>query len=296
MIISDIEGSSGCFDYQASALFGKGWPYACRSMSLDANAVARALFSAGAESVLIKDFHRTGYNLFPELIDSRAKIISGYKRAPVPGIGDPENAQLLMMIGMHAPSASGGFLAHTLTSRISKLTINGKLISEAELFSASLAPFGLIPVFFSGCGVACEHAKIAIEGISVYPIDKSAGPKNFNQSEWREGLAHAAAASLDNSSTRPYNPIGPFSAEVTMRGGYESAKKHASPWGFKFKDDTIFIERDIFADLYFDLIRLCYLTPITEKLLSPLLPLYNLFGYLTRQIAKAAGQSSPLFP
>jgi hypothetical protein len=56
-----------------------------------------------------------------------------------------------MMIGMHAAAGTTGFLAHTLTSRLSSLTVNGRPMAEVELFSASLAPFGIPPLFFSGC-------------------------------------------------------------------------------------------------------------------------------------------------
>jgi D-amino peptidase len=87
LIISDIEGSSQCSDYAATKVFGQGWPNACLGMTLDVNAVVTALFNAGVEKVYIKDFHRTGYNLFPSLIDPRARLVSGYEVGPIPGPG-----------------------------------------------------------------------------------------------------------------------------------------------------------------------------------------------------------------
>ena len=130
-LIADIEGCSGCFDYGASSFMGKGWPKACREMSLDINAVVTALFHARVENVYVKDFHRTGHNLFPRMIDSRATLIQGYAKGPVPGIGNPTDATGLIMVGMHAPSGADGFLPHTLTSRISRLIVNGRLMSAA---------------------------------------------------------------------------------------------------------------------------------------------------------------------
>ena len=134
LIIADIEGSSGCFSYEASTFLHEDWVNASVAMSKDVNAVAMALFDAGIEKVIVKDFHRTGYNILPEFIDPRVKLVFGYKRGPIPGIGDPEDTELLMMIGMHGSSGSGGFLAHTFTSRIAELKVNGRKISEAELF------------------------------------------------------------------------------------------------------------------------------------------------------------------
>ena len=69
-------------------------------MSKDVNAVVRALFEAGVTKVTVKDFHRTGFNLLPELIDDRAHIDRGYRRAPVPGLGDPGDADADTLAGL----------------------------------------------------------------------------------------------------------------------------------------------------------------------------------------------------
>ncbi len=254
LIIADIEGSSGCWNYEASEYKTAAWAKACFEMSLDIDAVVRALFEAGAGSVTVKDFHRTGYNLIPELIDCRARIVQGYRVGPVPGLGDPGGAEILMMIGMHASSGSGGFICHTFTSRIARLEVNGRLLSEAELFSASLASHKLKPVFFSGCPVACVQAEKALEGIRVYPIDKSGGPGSADVSKWRSGLA-ASAVSAVNNRTEPYHPEGPFNAVITMRDGAIAAKKIADRWRLERDDDKIFIEAGDINKLYYQLIR-----------------------------------------
>ncbi len=277
LIIADIEGSSGCWNYSASEYKTESWANACVEMSRDIDAVARALFEAGVSAVTIKDFHRTGYNLLPELIDNRARIVHGYGVGPVPGIGDPGSAELLMMIGMHASSGSGGFICHTLTSRIARLDVNGFLMSEAELFSASLAPHNVRPVFFSGCPVACSQAEKALKGITVYPIDKSGGPCSIDVSKWRAGLAAAAAASLANR-TEPYLPEGPFHAVITMRDGVPEAKRIADRWRLERDEDKIFIEAEDINALYYGLIRVAYLTPLIERAIHPCIFFYNMWG------------------
>ncbi len=247
-------------------------------MSLDVDAVVKALFDAGAGSVTVKDFHRTGYNLLPELIDRRARIVSGYLEGPVPGIGDPAGAELLLCIGMHASSGSGGFLAHTLTSRIARLEVNGRLFPEIALFASSLAPYGIRPVFFSGCPVACEEASAVVPGISTFAMDKSAGQGGIDAAAWREVLAGAAAASLANRKTAPCMPEGPFSARVVMRDGEAVAAKLARRWGLRREHDTVLIESPDIHELYRALVRLCYLTRFTERIIPAALPLYSLWG------------------
>jgi D-amino peptidase len=251
-------------------------------MSRDVDAVVSGLFDAGARHVTVKDFHRNAYNLLPELIDDRAQIICGYRRGPVPGLGYPNDADAAMMLGMHAAPGTGGFLAHTLTSRLARLTVNGRPLSEVELFAAALAPFGIPAVFFSGCPVACAQARARIPGIETFAIDKSIPPEAMDVDQWREGLALIAAQSLTNTCVKPYRPKGPFQADITIRDGAAAAAKMADPWGFRRTGATVRIDAADLDDLYRRLIRLCYLSPLVEKTLPLSLTLYNLVGRLGR--------------
>jgi D-aminopeptidase len=286
LIIVDIEGSSGCWSYAASSFMTDQWCKACVDMTRDVNAVTRALLDAGVEQITVKDFHRTGFNLLPEMIDPRVKIVSGYRRKPVPGIGDPDEARAVMFLGMHAASGTGGFLAHTLTSRIENLLVNGKPMAEIELFAASLAPFGIRPIFFSGCPIACRQAQQSVANITAYSIDKSEGAENFDKHLWRSGFARVAVEALKNDSTQPYTPAGPFDAVVQMRDGQEAASRAAKRWGFRYENKRIFIKTDNIHQLYLNLIRLCYLTPLIERTMPISLFLYNLWGRIGRVRAR----------
>ena len=265
MIIADIEGSSGCWNRRASLFLTREWSRACLEMTRDVDAVVQALFNCGVEQIQIKDFHRTGYNLIPEKIDGRADVIHGYRNGPVPGIGDPGGAEGIFFMGMHAASGTDGFLAHTLTSRIARLEVNGRPLAEVELFSSSLSPFGLKPLFFTGCPVACEQAAVAIETIAVYPIDKVVGRQRFDVAAWRSGLVKAAVFALENGLTVPYRPVGPFRALVKMRDGKAVARKIAHRWKFDRREDEILINAGDMGELFMHLIRICYLTPLGGK-------------------------------
>ncbi len=278
LILADIEGSSGCWSRRSGMFMTREWPEACLGMTLDVDAVAGALFEAGVERVAVKDFHRTGYNLIPDLLHPRIKLIPGYKQGSVPGLGDPGEAEAVMFLGMHAASGTDGFLAHTMTSRLASLEVDGKPLPEVALFAASLAPHGLRPIFYSGCPVACRQAEAVIPGLQTHPIDKSHGPDAIDAPAWRATLAKAAVASLSNHSTIPYAPDGPFHAVIAMRDGAEAARKHAGKWGFPQKGPRVFINAPDIHALFMDLIRLCYLSPLVEKTLPPCLFLYNLLG------------------
>ena len=280
LIIADIEGSSGCLNYEASSFLTRPWALACREMSRDADALVKALFDAGAVRVRVKDFHRTGFNIFRELLDPRAESISGYRRGPVPGIGDVDGAEAVFYLGLHAASGTDGFLAHTLTSRLSALRVNGEPMSEIELFSASLSPFGVVPAFFSGCPEACRQAEAAVPGIVTYSIYKSGDPAARDVTAWRRGLAETARKALNHSEARIFTRSGPFHTELVFRDGPAAAANAARRWNLAISADRVVFDAPDMASLYMQLIRICYLTPAIERMLPMGLPLFNLRGYM----------------
>ncbi len=278
LIVSDIEGSSGCWSDEASSFKTEAWRRACVEMTRDVDAVVRALFDSNAQTVTVKDFHRTGYNLLRERIHPEAKVVYGFKAGPVPGIGDPGDAEAVIFLGMHAASGTNGFLAHTLTSRIQQLEVNGKPMAEIALFSASLAPYNISPIFFSGCPVACAQAIKAIPWITTCTIDKSIGFDQFDVNRWRIKLVQHVKQSLNNDLAKPYLPQGPFEAVITMRDGERVAEKLSQRWGFDREGSSLLLKTADIQELYTNLIRLCYLTPFIVKVLPVAIFAYNLWG------------------
>ncbi|MCG8567416.1 MAG: M55 family metallopeptidase [Desulfobacterales bacterium] len=281
-VIADIEGSSGCFSHENGKFMGRGWPRACREMSRDVAALCKGLLRAGAREIQVKDFHRTGYNLIPELIPPSVKLRRGYYSGPVPGLGHPGDATALIMVGLHAPSGAKGFLPHTLTSRLARIELFPRkerphLLTEAQLFANSLAGHGIVPLFFSGDGPACAHAAKAIPGLQTFALDKFA--PGFQARTWRREMAAAAVSALAHPTRfQPYAPQGPFRAVVTLRDGVKAAEKQAQAWGFTQHGNQISMEGNQLQDIYAQLIRLAYLTPFKERI-SPIgLPLFNLIG------------------
>jgi D-aminopeptidase len=280
LIVADIEGSSGCWNYQGSAFMTAAWRQACENMSDDVGAVAAALLAAGVDSVTVQDFHRTGYNLLAERLPAPVKVVYGYRDGPVPGMGDPRPAEAALFVGMHAAAGTQGFLAHTLTSRLADIRVNGQILPEVQLFAASLAPLGIVPLFFSGCPVACQQAQAVVQGIATYAIDKSTGPQSLDVDDWRRGLAAASTAALNRPLPELVLPDGPLHTTVTMRDGPDAAAVIARRWGFSRVHDRIDFTCPDFQTLYRELIRICYLSPWIENRLNWLLPLFNLKGRL----------------
>lgn len=279
LIIADIEGSTGCHSRQDSQLFNDGWVRACVELSRDIDQIGRQLLNSGVSRVRVKDFHRTGYNLFREIIDEGIEIDQGYQIGPIIGIGEARGFNCLLMTGMHAASGTDGFLPHTLTSKFAGIFVNGEPLTEAELFAASVAPAGLVPTFFSGCETACRQAARAIKHIKTFMVNK---PLAETPQSIRENLAHAAASSLNSFSEKPFTPEGPFNVVVKMRDGEKAAAKLRKTWKFPGEDDELHFSSDNIHTLYWQLVRLAYLKPFYEKHLATAINIANMSGRLTQ--------------
>lgn len=279
LIIADIEGSTGCHNRQDSQLFNDGWVRACVELSRDIDQIGRQLLNSGIGRVRVKDFHRTGYNLFRELIDEGIEVDQGYQIGPIIGVGEARGFNYLMMTGMHAASGTDGFLPHTLTSKFSGILVNDEPLTEAELFAASVAPAGLVPTFFSGCETACRQAARVIKNIKTFTVNK---PLAETPQQIRENLAHAAVSSLSGASERLFIPDGPFNVAVKMRDGEKAAAGLRKAWKFPGEGDELHFLCDNIHTLYWQLVRLAYLTPFYEKHLTTAINIANMGGRLVQ--------------
>ncbi|EKD82145.1 MAG: hypothetical protein ACD_39C01461G0001, partial [uncultured bacterium] len=76
----------------------------------------------------------------------------------------------------------------------------------------------------------------------------------------------------------PYRPHGPFETRIKMRDGEAAAEKLRKAWCQSGEHDEIrFVSEDMPA-LYWQLVKLAYLTPLTLKFLGLSLKTANLAG------------------
>ena len=278
LILADIEGSTGCRSRADSQLFNDGWVNACVQMTQDLNAVISALKTHNSVGrIRVKDFHRTGFNIFADLLDKRAELSQGYDSDPVIGIGDCRGFDLLFMVGLHAASGTEGFLPHTLTSKFEAIKFHHRPVTEAELFSASVASSGIKPVFFSGCPQACIQAKAAIPWLKTVEIDKN---EPANPEKQRQKLAQKALEAIRCAHTeaKVFDCKGSGQLEITLRE--DVAKKIARRWKLELIQNQAVFSVENLNDAYQRLIELAYLTPFWAKNLAWGLRFFNLWGRL----------------
>lgn len=177
-ILCDIEGvaSLACWDEARSA--NACYAPMAREMALEAAAAARGLFSGGADEVVIEDMHGDGCNIDCALLPRDARLLRGITHDIVglTGIFD-ESYDGVLMVGFHdAASAPGNPTSHTMvSSRIFRLTVNGALWGEFEMYAHAAAYRGVPTLFASGDEGMCAAAVRTVPGLLTVPTKSGHG-------------------------------------------------------------------------------------------------------------------------
>jgi D-amino peptidase len=277
-IVADLEGSTGAWTKAHTLLGTPEWQEARVELTRDINSVVESLFEAGVKGVVVKDFHRTGYNLIPRYLDGRAKRVSGYYSGPAVGYGKLYGADFALFVGLHASGGNeSGFLPHTLTSRIAEIRVNGKRICESELFATVLSAFHVPVCFFSGCPAACQEVEERMDWVITYAIPKEMeiyGDENRRRdyiARMREGLKKKIME-ISNPKAMPLFALRPpFDCQVLFHE--EAEARRMNPWGFSQQGRTIHFQAEQFLEFYQNLLKIAYFPKLAYQLRSIVLPL-----------------------
>jgi D-amino peptidase len=163
LIIYDMEGVSCVTHYEMLWVerpdeYAKGRD----CLTSDVNAAVRGLSAGGAGSIWIQDGHGSGNTNEPDLLadklDSHARFdFRDYDFDPY-NTGIDASVDAIVCIDMHARANSDGFMAHTVTDRIS-YRINGVDFTETHIVALSAARFGIPVIMVSGDQVLRDQLK-----------------------------------------------------------------------------------------------------------------------------------------
>lgn len=178
----DIEGVTGVTDWDETDKTKPDYLEFREQMTAEASAACRGAMAAGAGEILIKDAHGTARNLIPSNLPVEARLIRGWSGHPFSMMdGLDSSFHAAMMIGYHASAGSDtNPLAHTITSGLSYIKINGQYASEF-LLNVYTAAYQSVPVIFlSGDLGICNTAKEIVPGITTVPVKECSGNLTVN--------------------------------------------------------------------------------------------------------------------
>jgi D-amino peptidase len=142
----DMEGVAGISHANPTRRGDSGYPEAVALMVGEANAAIEGAFDGGATDVTVNDSHGGMYNLTPEAIDRRARLVLGKKPLSMNEAAADGNFDVALFVGYHARAGHpNGVISHTYNPRAVLVEVGGRPITEAGINALYLGSFE-IPV------------------------------------------------------------------------------------------------------------------------------------------------------
>ncbi|MBF0314901.1 MAG: M55 family metallopeptidase [Oligoflexia bacterium] len=152
IISADIEGISGVVDSSYSNSDGKHYSLACKYMTSDINAVVEGILDSDPDAkIVVRDAHGSANNVDLLSLHPRAYLMQGWGTSFSMVAPLEKSVRGVFLVGYHAGGGNScGVLAHTFSSNIAEVKINGVVANEASLAAIHAAHYSVPIVFLSG--------------------------------------------------------------------------------------------------------------------------------------------------
>lgn len=258
-ISADIEGVAGiCAPNETNkAMVAEFTPFSDQ-MTAEVAAACAGAYSAGVDSIMVKDAHWTARNIdqnklyAPEGKDLH--LIRGWSGHPFMMVQELDDSyHAAAFIGYHSAGSKGGNpLSHTFSgSAFSRIQLNDVVVSEFLLYAYAAATVRVPVVFLSGDKAICEEGRRLIEGIETV--------------ETLEGIGNSVRTILPSDATRrieegvnkalsrdlPPIPVLPdeFSLRVTFTKPAAAYSKSFYPKAKQIADNELLLETRTYFDV-----------------------------------------------
>jgi D-amino peptidase len=142
----DMEGVAGISHGKPTNRGDDLYPQSVELMTGEANAAIEGAFAGGATDVTVNDSHGQMFNLTPEKLDPRARLVQGKKPYSMVESAFDAGFDVALFVGYHARAGHPrGTLAHTYTGRITLAQVNDRAMTEAAMNALYLGALG-VPV------------------------------------------------------------------------------------------------------------------------------------------------------
>ncbi|CAN5548689.1 M55 family metallopeptidase [soil metagenome] len=154
----DMEGLAGVSHNKPTSRGDDGYPQAVELMVGETNAAIEGAFDGGATDVTVNDSHGGMFNLPPEKLDTRARLVQGNKPYTMAEAAREGAFDVALFVGYHARAGHPrGTLAHTYTGRITLVELGGRPAPEAAINALYLGALGVPVGLVSGDDALAEE-------------------------------------------------------------------------------------------------------------------------------------------
>lgn len=142
----DMEGIAGVSHPKPTGRSDSGYAAAVTLMDGEANAAVLGAFDGGATEVLVNDSHGSMFNLTPEALDPRARLVQGRKAYSMVEAAADGSFGVALFVGYHARAGHPrGTIAHTYTGGPTLTSVAGRPVGEYGINAMYLGALG-VPV------------------------------------------------------------------------------------------------------------------------------------------------------
>lgn len=184
-ISADIEGVTGICNWNETEKGHSDHKEFANQMTLEVKAACDSIIKAFPDEkveIYVKDAHDSARNIDIHGLPDIVKVIRGWSGDPrLMMDGIDETFDGVVYIGYHSNGFSGNNpLAHTLSTDISYIKINGEYVSEFLINTYTASLYGVPVLFVSGDKGLCEDAKRIIPEIDVVPVSEGFGASSVS--------------------------------------------------------------------------------------------------------------------
>ncbi|MBS3650587.1 M55 family metallopeptidase [Pseudaminobacter sp. 19-2017] len=174
---ADIEGTAGIAHWDEADRSHPDHREFRTLMTAEVVAACEGARAAGAEEVVVKDAHDSGRNLVLDLLPDYVRIVRGWSGHPdAMMFGIAADFAAAIYVGYHSKAGTeANPLAHTTTTTVSRLLLNGEVASEFTVNALCAARYGVPSAFLAGDAGICADARAMIPGIATVATLEGAG-------------------------------------------------------------------------------------------------------------------------
>ncbi|MBQ7699074.1 MAG: M55 family metallopeptidase [Clostridia bacterium] len=252
---ADIEGTAGITCWDETEYGHSRYGYFAEQMTKEVSAACAAADRCGYE-ILVKDAHDSAKNILPDKLHPSATLIRGWARdinCMMSGI-DTDKFDAVAFTGYHSPAMSeGNSLAHTMTTSIHSVKINGKYASEFTINAYIAAMYGIPVVFLSGDEAMCESAKELIPGITTVATKRGFGAACISQHP--DKVCAMISRGMEEALSKNYKKTCKlklpehFSVEITYRDVNDATGYSCYPGVVRLDAKTLLYENDSYIEV-----------------------------------------------
>jgi len=255
----DMEGVAGISHSKPTGRGDDLYPQSVALMTGEANAAIEGAYAGGATDVTVNDSHGGMFNLTPDKLDPRARLVQGKKAYSMVEAAREGAFDVALFVGYHARAGHPrGNIAHTYTGKITLATVNDRPVTEAAMNALYLGAFGIPVGLVSGDDALAQEladwlpwAELVVvkRGVSFQAAD-SVHPSRAQELIRQAAERAVGRAAGGDGDLRPLTLESPLRLRIDFQHGGQADIAATIPGFDRVGDRRITYEADDPVTLY----------------------------------------------